>query len=115
MSDETESPPPMTTLRRRYPETPMPTEEDNDEEDNIYLEEPEGEATESRFFENVMFFIFVGIAIAHFWTVWALQADVNILMEYQKEHANQYKHMIKLLETMRQVKWQMVPAHLQIQ
>ena len=113
MSDS-ESPPPMTSLRRRYPETPMPTDE-NDEDDLPHHEEPEKETSESRFFENFMFILFVGIAIAHFWTVWALQADVNILMEYQKEHASQYKHVIKLLESMHQVKWQMVPTQLKLQ
>jgi|TARA_B110001450_G_scaffold253820_1_gene278000 hypothetical protein len=115
MSDD--SPPPITGLRqRKYPETPMPgreSEEDEDEESFDDLprhEEPEDDQPKSRLCENMMYFIFVTIAIAHFWTVWTLQADVNILMQYQKEHVDQYKHIAKLLENMHQVKWHMVPA-----
>jgi len=113
MSDD--SPPPITGLRqRKYPETPMPNR-DSEEDDESYddlprHEEPEEDSAKSRLCENLMFFIFVAIAIAHFWTVWTLQADVNILMQYQKEHVDQYKHIAKLLENMHQVKWQMVPA-----
>ena len=112
MSDE--SPPPITGLRqRKYPETPMPnhdSEEDDESYDELPRHEEPEEDTKSRLCENVMFFIFVSIAIAHFLTVLTLQADVNILMQYQKEHVYQYKHIAKLLENMHQVKLQMVPA-----
>ena len=111
MSDD--SPPPIPGLRqRKYPETPMPGQESDEEsfDDLPRHEEPEDDQPKSRLCENMMFFIFVAIAIAHFWTVWTLQADVNILMQYQKEHVDQYKHIAKLLENMHQVKWHMVPA-----
>lgn len=112
---DNDSPPPIPGLRQRqYPETPMPADE-YDEDDDAYEdlprhEEPEGEGKECRPFENFMFVVFVAIAVAHFCTVWTLQTDVNILMQYQKEHVDQYKHIAKLLENMHQVKWQMVPA-----
>jgi len=114
--NESENPPPITGLRqRRYPKTPMPDQGESDDDSDSFdelprHEEPERDQKENRVCENIMFFIFVTIAIAHFWTVWTLQADVNILMQYQKEHVDQYKHIAKLLENMHQVKWQMVPA-----
>ncbi len=94
----------------------MPNQDDDDDEDDEDFEdlprheEPEDDRKESRLCENIMFFIFATITLAHFWTVWTLQADVNILMQYQKEHVDRYKHITKLLENMHQVKWQMVPA-----
>lgn len=108
-----DTPPQTTGLRqRKYPETPMPNAEyDEDEyEDLPRHEEPESDRKECRLFENLMFIVFVAVTVAHFWTVWTLQTDVNILMQYQKEHVDQYKHIAKLLENMHQVKWQMVPA-----
>jgi|TARA_B110000091_G_scaffold122459_1_gene131762 hypothetical protein len=109
------SPPPITGLRQRYPETPMPNHDDDDDDDDDEAtlprhEQPETDRKETRTCENLLFFIFVTVVIAHFWTVWTLQVDVNILMQYQKEHVDQYKHIAKLLEDMHQVKWQMVPA-----
>lgn len=107
------SPPPITGLRQRYPETPMPNDDDDESDDEADLprhEKPETDRKETRICENIMFFIFITIVIAHFWTVWTLQVDVNILMQYQKEHVDQYKHIAKLLEGMHQVKWQMVPT-----
>lgn len=100
MSDdehEIEGPP---TGVRRYPETPMPTHE-----------EPERDSPPSSNVFNIsILFVFVAIAIGHFWTVMALQADVNIVLAYQQEHVGQFKHMVNLLENMQQVKWQMVPS-----
>lgn len=110
------SPQSTTGLRhRKYPETPMPStdyveSEEDDYEDLPAHQEPERDRKECRVFENIMFTIFVAIAVAHFWTVCTLQVDVNILLQYQKEHVDQYKHIAKLLESMHQVKWQMVPA-----
>lgn len=52
----------------------------------------------------------IAMFISHLWSVWTLAADVNILMAYQQEHAEQYKHIAHLLENMHQVKWQMVPT-----
>jgi len=106
-------------LRRRYPQTPMPTSDErltSDEEDESFEdlpthEEPEtDDRKEYRLCENLMYLILVAITIAHFLTVWTLQADVNILMQYQKEQVDHYKHIAKLLENMHQVKWHMVPA-----
>lgn len=97
MSDE-EGPP-----IRQYPETPMPTHEEPDRDE----EEP---PSTSSFWNNSVLLLLVAIAIGHFWTVMALQTDVNIIKAYQQEHVGQYKHMVDLLENMQQVKWQMVPS-----
>lgn len=97
MSDE-EGPP----IGRKYPETPMPTHEEPERDDE--------EVPTSSFWNNSILLLFIAIAFGHFWTVMALQADVNIIMAYQQEHVGQYKHMVDLLENMQQVKWQMVPS-----
>jgi len=96
MSDE-EGPP----IGRTYPETPMPDHEEPERDE---------EAPINSFCNNSILLLFIAIAIGHFWTVMALQADVNIIMAYQQEHVGQYKHMVDLLENMQQVKWQMVPS-----
>tara|TARA_B110000285_G_scaffold60625_1_gene69606 strand:+ start:23047 stop:23346 length:300 start_codon:yes stop_codon:yes gene_type:complete len=98
MSDE-EGPP--TT--RRYPETPMPTHEEPERDE-------EEVPTTISFWNNSILLLFVAITIGHFWTVMALQSDVNIIKVYQQEHVGQYKHIVDLLENMQQVKWQMVPS-----
>ena len=98
MSDE-EGPP----TGRKYPETPMPTHEEPERDE-------EEIPTRNSFLNNSVVLLFISIAIGHFWTVMALQADVNIIKVYQQEHVGQYKHMVDLLENMQQVKWQMVPS-----
>lgn len=116
MTDIDDSHPPISGLRqRRYPNTPMPNQIDQDDDEDSFEdlprhEEPEDDHVKSRLCENIMFFILVTIAIAYFWTVSTLRTDVNILVQYQKEHVDQYKYISKLLENMHQVKWQMVPA-----
>lgn len=95
--------PPMndeTRPQRQYPDTPMPRHE-----------EPFIETESNPFFGNAMLLFFVALAVGHFWTVRALQTDVNIVQMYQQEHIEQYKHMVRLLENMQQVKWQMVVAN----
>jgi len=96
MSDE-EGPP----TGRQYVQTPMPAHEEP--------ERDEDEAPRSCW-NNSFLLLFIAIAIGHFWTIMALQTDVNIIMAYQQEHVGQYKHMVDLLENMQQVKWQMVPS-----
>ena len=97
MSDEeTEGPP---TGVRKYPETPMPQHE-----------EPERDSPQPNVFNNSILFLFVALALGQFWTVMALQTDINIVLAYQQEHVGQFKHMVNLLENMQQVKWQMVPS-----
>lgn len=112
-TSEMDGPPSITDgLRnRRYPETPMPDNFDVEDDYNIPRhEEPEEDEEPNKWLENIMYLVVLSITIAHFWTVWTLQTDVNILMQYQTEHIAQYQHIGKLLESMHQVKWQMVPA-----
>lgn len=100
MSDD-EGPP----TGRQYPDTPMPTHEEPERDEERTLP-----PTTHSFWNNSILFLFIAIAIGNFWTVMALQTDVNIIIAYQQEHVDQYKHMVDLLENMQQVKWQMVPS-----
>lgn len=86
----------------KYAETPMP--------DNGYDDSESDEAANTGLFSNTLQILFIAIAIAHLWTVWTLRADINIVLEYQKEHAQQYVHIAKLLQNMKQIQWQIVPA-----
>lgn len=88
----------------QYADTPMPY--DDDEQD----EEEEDIQNTSGVFYNAVTMLAIAIAIAHLWTVWTLRADINIVLAYQKEHAQQYSHIISLLQNMKQVQWQIVPA-----
>lgn len=99
-----DAPPPITNRYPRYPDTPMP----DDDDDESVQEEFQPET--SPFYKKAMFVAIVAMFISHLISMWTLSADVNILMAYQKEHAEQYKHIAHLLENMHQVKWQMVPA-----
>jgi len=112
MSDE--SGPPVTTDTTRgikgkypkYPTTPMPTYDDDQESETG---DETGEDTQVRSFYSSAFIMFV----AHMWTVWTLRADINIVLAYQKEHVQQYTHMTTLLQNMKRVQWQIVPAQIQ--
>lgn len=104
-----DGPPPITSRYPQYAETPMPGNaesagSESDEEYDIRSDQT------SPFYKNAMFVCIIGIFISHLWSMWTLSADVNILMAYQTEHAEQYKHIARLLENMHQVKWQMVPT-----
>lgn len=107
-----DSPPDITSTNlsgRSYPETPMPNqyEEEDDYEENY---EESKYSTKSNFFENALKVLFIAIAIAHLFTVWTLRADINIIMQYQNELAQQNKHITELLHNQHQVKWQIVPS-----
>jgi hypothetical protein len=90
----------------KYAETPMPDGYDGDDDSDSEL----GSSANTGLFSNTLQVLFIAIAIAHLWTVWTLRADINIVLEYQKEHAQQYVHITKLLQNMKQVQWQIVPA-----
>lgn len=108
----TDSPPDITSpiSGRRYPDTPMPNfEEDGYDGDSDTDAEYEKPAKHS-FYESAIKVLFIAIAIAHLWTVWTLRADMNIMMQFQKEIGQQNKHITDLLHNQHQVKWQIVPS-----
>lgn len=96
----------MKGVYPKYAETPMPDAYDGDDDSDSEL----GSSANTALFSNTLQVLFIAIAIAHLWTVWTLRADINIVLEYQKEHAQQYVHITKLLQNMKQVQWQIVPA-----
>jgi hypothetical protein len=94
-----DSPPDIQRLRQRYPDTPMP-----------YEDESEGQAAPpSKMLEQTLLILFIAIAIAHLWTIWTLRADINIVMQFQQEITHQNKHIAELLHSQHQVQWQIVP------
>ena len=102
MQDDDDGPPtqmstePLNMRARRYPET---TDHSHTED----LEEP-------GLFKNMLIIACIAIGLAHVWTMWTLRADVNIIMAYHKENAQQTAHISTLLQNMQQVQWQMVPT-----
>lgn len=84
----------------RYPATPMPE----------HITPELDDTSESSFLLKFGITVFVALVIAHIVTVWNLQTDLNLVLTYQKENKQQYSHIINMLETMQQVKWQMVPS-----
>ena len=106
----TDSPPDITSSisGRRYPDTPMPNyPEDEDEE---FEDSASDIPPRNSLFDNAIQVLFIAIAIAHLWTVWTLRADMNIMMQFQKELGQQNKHITDLLHNQHQVKWQIVPS-----
>ena len=101
---ETDGPPDIQRLRQRYPDTPMPT--DYDDESDTSEESPQ---RPSKMLEQTLLVLFIAIAIAHLWTIWTLRADINIVMQFQQEITHQNKHIAELLHSQHQVKWQIVP------
>ena len=95
----------------QYADTPMPYDDDSQDDDS--QDDPtqcdEQQETGGVFY-NAVTILAIAIAVAHLWTVWTLRADINIVLAYQKEHAQQYSHIIALLQNMKQVQWQIVPA-----
>ena len=81
----------------------MSFEDDNDSEDFESIPKNNG-------FSHALQVILIAIAVALVWSVWTIRADMNILLAYQKEHVQQYTHISKLLQNMKQVQWQIVPA-----
>ncbi len=92
----------------QYADTPMPF--DDDSQDDPTQDDEDDEQETSGVFYNAFTLLAVAIAIAHLWTVWTLRTNINIVLAYQKEHAQQYSHIIALLQNMKQVQWQIVPA-----
>jgi hypothetical protein len=99
--------PPSTHDRRQYPETPMPNVNDGEEENFLEIE---SEPQSNSLFHNAILILCIGVCIAHLVTIWTLRADVNILLEYQKEQSLQYQHISSMLEAKQQLQWQIVPA-----
>lgn len=91
----------------KYAATPMPDSDSYDGDADSDVDETE---KDSSLFSNTLYVLFIAIAVAHLWTVWTLRTDINIVLEYQKEHASQYRHITSLLQNMKQVQWQIVPA-----
>jgi len=87
----------------RYAETPMPGYDGDTDS------EPDTEGSNFGLIPNAMICVLVAIMAVHMWTVWTMRADVNILLAYQKEHAQQYKHIIELLQNMKP-QFQIIPA-----
>jgi len=106
----TDSPPDITLPlpNRRYPDTPMPSFQDDgyDADSDTESEIP----PKSSLFESAIKVLCIAIAVAHLWTVWTLRADMNIMMQFQKELGQQNKHITDLLHNQHQVKWQIVPT-----
>ena len=105
-----DSPPDISSISgRQYPETPMPTQYDNDEDYEEEYDEESKQTNKLGLFENTLKVLFIAIAVAHIFTIWTLRADINIIMQYQNELAQQNKHITELLHNQHQVKWQIVP------
>tara|TARA_B000000441_G_C21578904_1_gene253130 strand:- start:220 stop:564 length:345 start_codon:yes stop_codon:yes gene_type:complete len=104
-----DSPPDITgpRLSRRYPDTPMPGDPEEDSED---YSESEPDTKETSLFDNALKMVFIAIAITHLWTIWTLRTDLNIMMQFLKEITQQNIHITDLLHNQHQVKWQIVPT-----
>jgi len=89
----------------KYAETPMPG---YDEEIDSDIEIQELNSTHG--FTNPFNILIISILLAHIWIVWTMRTDMNILMAYQKEHAQQYTHIVSLMQNQKQLQWQIVPA-----
>ena len=95
----TTSPKSMTGNYPKYAETPM-----------SYSEEDVEEEPKTSFFYNAYHVAFITMVITLVWSVLTIRADMNIVLAYQKEHVQQYSYILKLLQGMKQVQWQIVPA-----
>ena len=93
---------------RQYPATPMPGDTSDHEEDSDSNYDPEPQS--GTMFHNAILIVCIGVCIAHLVTIWTLRADVNILLEYQKEQSLQYQHISTMLEAKQQLQWQIIPA-----
>lgn len=86
----------MEQSPRRYPDTPL---------HNGTVPKPLHIST------ICMVSVVLAVIVAHLWTVWAMRADVNIMMVRQKETHQQIHHITKLVETMHQIRWRLVSDH----
>ena len=99
----------MTGTYPKYAETPMPFDEEEDETDQSLYEELEQPSGQSLLSTAVKVLV-IAIISAHLFAVWTLKADINFVLAHQKEQVQQYTHIISLLQNMKQVQWQIVPA-----
>lgn len=90
-------------LTRQYPQTPMPGDDES---------EPDTISESGSTFHGALKVLIIAIAIAHLWTVWTLRTDMNIMMQYLNEIAQQNKHITGVLHNQHQVRWQIVPTQL---
>lgn len=88
----------------KYAETPMPgydADADSDEEDTL---------ESSSYFTNAFNVFVLAFFAAQIWVIWTIRADLNIVLAYQKENAQQYAHIVSLLQNQQGQQWQIVPA-----
>lgn len=91
----------------KYAETPMPDYEDDDEIDS----DIDIHTTNSNSgFLNTFNVLILSILVILTGMVWTMRTDMNILMAYQKEHAQQYTRIVSLMQNQKQLQWQIVPA-----
>ena len=91
----------------KYAETPMPGYEDDDETDS----DIDIHTTNSNSgFLNTLNVLILSILVIVIGMVWTMRTDMNILMAYQKEHAQQYTRIVSLMQNQKQLQWQIVPA-----
>ena len=88
--------------RPQYPATPMPNDDEDDDE--------AVDVQQFKYPATAILIFCIGVCIGHLITVWTLRADVTILLEYQKEQSLQYQHISTMLESKQQLQWQIVPA-----
>ena len=91
----------------KYAETPMPGYEDDDESD---LDIDFHTTNSNSGFLNTLNVLILSILVILIGMVWTMRTDMNILMAYQKEHAQQYTRIVSLMQNQKQLQWQIVPA-----
>lgn len=97
---DTDGPPDIHRLGRRYPQTPMPS--DFDEE----VDEHPGVSR----WQQALIVLGVALLVGHLWTVWTIRTDMNAVMYHLNEVSHQNRHMTRLLQSQQAVKWQIVPS-----
>ena len=85
----------------KYAETPMPSGYEEDDETDSDMENHSQHSNQG--WLNPFHLLLLSINVV-------LCTDMNILMAYQKEHAQQYTHMVSLMQNQKQLQWQIVPA-----
>ena len=92
----------------KYAETPMPNgyEEDDETDSDIDIHTSNSNSG----FLNTFNVLILSILVILTGIVWTMRTDMNILIAYQKEHAQQYTHMVSLMQNQKQLQWQIVPA-----
>jgi hypothetical protein len=91
------------TMSGKYPQYAAPPMSYDDSEED---EETKNNSLALNAFHVLIFAMAAALTLS----VWTLKADMSIILEYQKENTQQYSHIISLLQNMKQVQWQIVPA-----